>query len=308
MGMLGAMSASQSPSQTPSPGPLIGAHVSVSGGVANAFPRAAALGCEAIQIFVKNANRWSAKPLADEDIEAFRAARAEAEEAAGRPFPVAAHASYLINLAAEAPKVLQPSRRALIDELTRCAVLGVDGLVLHPGSHLGAGIEEGIERIAREADRALDASPPGPLLLFENTAGQGTNLGWELAQLAAMRDRMSAGDRVGFCLDTCHAFAAGYAVHEEEGYERFMDEVESYLGADHVRLIHCNDSAKPFGSRRDRHAHLGEGELGGEAFRRWVNEERFAGVGMVLETESGGPDGDGYRDDLALLRTQRAAC
>lgn len=286
-------------------GPLIGAHVSVAGGLANAFPRAANLGLEAIQIFVKNANRWSAKPLADEVADEFRAAREEAESGSGRALPVAAHASYLINLAADEGQVLERSRGALVDELSRCARLGVDGLVLHPGSHLGAGVDEGVERVAHEVDRALSAAPEGPLLLLENTAGQGTNLGFELEQLAAIRDRVEAADRVGYCLDTCHAFAAGYEVHEEDGYADFVGRVESLLGLDRVRLLHCNDSAKPLASRRDRHAHLGEGEMGGGGFARWVNDERFAGVGLVLETESGGTEGEGYRDDLKLLRRLR---
>lgn len=289
--------------------PRIGAHVSVAGGAANAFPRAAALGCEAIQIFVKNANRWTAKPLAEEAVAEFRAARQATATAGGGPMPVAAHASYLINLAAEAGDVLDRSRLALVDELTRCAALGVDGLVLHPGSHLGAGVDAGVERVAREVERALGASPAGPLLLLENTAGQGTNLGWRLEQLAAIRDRLPAAgaERLGFCLDTCHAFAAGYAVHEREGYEAFMAEVERWLGADSVRLIHCNDSAKPFASRRDRHAHLGEGEMGSEGFGWWAREERFAGIGLVLETESGGTEGEGYRGDLELLRRLRGS-
>jgi len=284
--------------------PLLGAHVSVAGGLERAFERAAELGCEAIQIFVSNPNQWRGREIGEEEAERFRAARA-----ASRVGPVAAHASYLINLAAADRAVLARSKKALAAELSRCASLGVDALVLHPGSHRGTSEEHGIERVAAALDSLLAAAPEGPRLLLENTAGQGSSLGWRLEQLAAIRARLEGtgsegAGRVGFCLDTCHAFAAGYPVHEEDGYEEFLAEAGERLGLERVRLLHLNDSARPFGSRRDRHAHVGDGEIGTGLFARLVHEPRLAGVGMVIETETG-PGREGHRRDLETLRSLR---
>ena len=282
--------------------PLLGAHVSVAGGLERAFERAGDLGCEAIQVFVSNPNQWRGREIGEEEAERFRAARA-----ASRVGPVAAHASYLINLAATDRMVLVRSKKALAAELARCARLGVDSLVLHPGSHRGTSEEHGIDRVAAALGKVLAGAPEGPRLLLENTAGQGSSLGWRLEQLAAIRARLDGAgsegaSRVGFCLDTCHAFAAGYPVHEEDGYREFLAEADELLGLDRVRLIHLNDSARPFGSRRDRHAHIGDGEIGTRLFARLVHERRLAGVGMVIETETG-PGREGHRRDLETLRS-----
>lgn len=289
--------------------PPLGAHVSVAGGVAHAIPRGEELGCEAIQIFVKNANRWQEKPLAAVDVEAFRTARA-----ASPIGPVMAHASYLINLAATDRTVAARSHRALVDELTRCQALGVDGLVLHPGAHTGAGDARGIERCAARLDRALAAVRPageggdggisvtGTRILLENTAGQGTCLGHRLEQIAAIRARLAAPERVAVCIDTCHAFAAGYPLHEAAGYDEFFAEFAAVVGLEQLALIHLNDSLRPFGSRRDRHAHIGEGAIGIALFARLLRDRRLARVPMVLETEPG-PDREGHRRDLELLRS-----
>ena len=281
--------------------PPLGAHVSVAGGLANAFPRGEELACTAIQIFVKNANQWRARPLAEEEVEEFRAARE-----ASAIGPVVAHASYLVNLAASAPAVRERSVAALADEMGRCARLGVDALVLHPGAHLGAGEEVGVERAAAALDRALDAAfadhpDAGTRLLLENTAGQGTCLGHRLEHLTEIRTRSAHASRIGVCLDTCHAFAAGYALHEEAGYEEFWGEVDGRLGLGLVGCLHLNDSAKTFASRRDRHAHIGEGEMGIAPFARLLNDQRLAKVPMVIETETG-DDREGHRRDLATLR------
>lgn len=284
--------------RTGAPGrPLLGAHCSVAGGLEQAFERGEELGCEAIQIFVSNPNQWRGRSLDDDRVERFRSARERSPIG-----PVAAHAAYLINLGATDRTVLGRSRKALAEELGRCARLGVDGLVLHPGSHMETSEEEGIERVAAALDRVLADAPEGPLLLLENTAGQGSNLGWKLEQLAAIRDRVEHRDRIGYCLDTCHAFAAGYPLHEEAGYDEFWAQVDDRLGLDRVRLVHLNDSARPLGSRRDRHAHVGAGEIGTSAFARLVQDVRLAGVGMVLETETG-KDREGHRRDLELLRS-----
>jgi deoxyribonuclease-4 len=247
-------------------------------------------------VFVKNAARWLGKPIAPEEAAAFRAGRE-----AGGVGPAVAHASYLINLAATDPTVRERSVAALADELERCRLLGLDGLVLHPGAHLGTGEEAGIERVAAQLDRVLAAVPPGPRVLLENTAGQGTVLGWRLEHLAAIRSRLARPRRVAVCLDTCHAFAAGYPVHEAAGYEEFVAEVAAVVGLDQVACGHLNDSLRPFGARRDRHEHIGEGAIGRGLFARLLHDPRFAAVPMVLETEPG-PAGAGHRRDLAVLR------
>lgn len=288
--------------QSAPPPPPLGAHVSVAGGLARAFERAAALGCDAIQIFVKNANQWRARPLAGEETAAFRAAHA-----AGGVGVVMAHASYLINLAATEPRVAELSRQALADELERCARLGVAGLVLHPGAHLGAGDEAGLDRAAAALDQTLAALPRlRTRVLLENTAGQGSCLGHRLEHLAGIRERLAAPRRrrVGFCIDTCHAFAAGYPIHQRAGWRDFMAEVAGRLGLAHLACIHVNDSLRPFGSRRDRHAHIGAGQLGLAAFARLLAEPALAGVPMILETD---PEKDmaGHARDLEVLRGLR---
>ncbi|HEX4963988.1 MAG TPA: deoxyribonuclease IV [Thermoanaerobaculia bacterium] len=280
--------------------PPLGAHVSVAGGMPKAIERATALGCTAAQVFVKNANQWQWRELGDEEVAAFRAARA-----ASPVGPVVAHAGYLINLCATDPALLTRSREALADELTRCARLGVDGLVLHPGAHLGAGEEAGIDRVAASLDAVLSALPEVPTrVLLENTAGQGSCLGHRLEHLAAIRARVASPRRVGVCLDTCHAFAAGYAIHRRQGYEDFLSEVEERLGVAAVGCFHLNDSRRPFGSRRDRHAHVGEGEIGLAAFARLLHDPRLRSIPMVLETETG-DDMEGHRRDLEVLRRLR---
>jgi deoxyribonuclease-4 len=277
--------------------PPLGAHVSVAGGLATALGRAADLGCKAIQIFVKNASQWRGRALDDEEAGAFRTAHAGS--AVG---PLVAHASYLINLAAAAGEIREKSVAALADELARCARLGVGGLVVHPGAHLGAGEETGIERVAEALDRIAALVPDSPTrVLLENTAGQGTCLGHRLEHLAGIRARTAAPHRIGVCLDTCHAFAAGYAIHEAAGYEDFVAAASALLGLDALGCMHLNDSVRPFASRRDRHAHIGEGEIGLDAFARLLQDPRLLGVPMVVETEPG--DGmEGHRRDLEVLR------
>jgi deoxyribonuclease-4 len=279
--------------------------VSVAGGVSKAVGRAEELGCEAMQIFAKNASQWRAKPLDPAEVAAFRAARA-ASTTLG---PALAHASYLINLAASDETIREKSEAALVDELSRCHELGLDGLVVHPGAHLGIGEAAGIARVAAAIDRVLAAVPGvATRLLLENTAGQGTVLGHRLEHLAAIRERVAEPAQVGFTLDTCHAFAAGYAVHEREGYEGFVREVEAVLGLEAVCCWHLNDSLRGFGSRRDRHAHVGEGEIGVKPFGWLVRDARFAGVPMVIETEPGeGKGNEGHRRDLEVLRGLAAA-
>ena len=263
----------------------------------NSIARATSLGCTAAQVFVKNAAQWRWRELEEEEVAAFRAAHAGS--AVG---PLVAHASYLINLCSADPVILARSREALADELARCARLGVSGLVLHPGAHLGAGEEAGVERVAASLDTVLAELPGGPVrVLLENTAGQGSCMGHRLEHLAAIRDRVAEPARVGICLDTCHAFAAGYALHEPAGYEEMFAEIEERIGLAALGCMHLNDSLRPFGSRRDRHAHIGEGEIGLGAFARLLQDPRLAAVPMIIETETG-DDLEGHRRDLETLR------
>lgn len=277
--------------------PPVGVHVSVAGGLATGFGRGEELGCGAVQIFVKNASQWRGKVLADEEAAAFRSAHA-----ASSIGPLAAHASYLINLASADPEILARSREALADELVRCHRLGVPALVLHPGAHLCAGEDEGIARAAACLDFVFAGLPEVTTrVLLENTAGQGSCLGYRLEHLAAIRARLAEPARVGICLDTCHAFAAGYPLHEPAGYDDFFAEVEGRLGLDVLGCLHLNDSLKPFASRRDRHAHLGEGEIGLGLFERLLHDPRLRAVPMIVETD---PEEEmaGHRRDLDTLR------
>jgi deoxyribonuclease-4 len=277
--------------------PPLGAHCSVAGGMPNSIERATSLGCTAAQVFVKNAAQWRWRELEEEEVAAFRTAHAGS--AVG---PLVAHASYLINLCSADPLILERSREALADELARCARLGVGGLVLHPGAHLGAGEEAGVERVAASLDAVLAGLPGAPVrVLLENTAGQGSCLGHRLEHLAAIRERVAEPARVGICLDTCHAFAAGYALHEPAGYEEMFAEIEERIGLAALGCMHLNDSLRPFGSRRDRHAHIGEGEIGLGAFARLLQDPRLATVPMIIETETG-EDLEGHRRDLETLR------
>lgn len=280
---------------------LLGAHVSIAGGLPTAIERGRKLDCEALQIFVKNASQWRGRALGEEETTTFRGAHEEA----GAP-PLVAHASYLINLAATDPKILERSRAALADELDRCDRLGVGGLVVHPGAHLGAGEEAGIEAIAASLDAVLDRalaerSDLSTLVLLENTAGQGTVLGFRNEQLAAIRAGTAHPERIGYCLDTCHAFAAGYAVHEPAGWDEWMAEVGEVLGFERVAAWHLNDSKQPFGSRKDRHENIGQGEIGPDCFGRLIYDERGEGRPMIVETPMG-DDELGHQRDLDFLR------
>lgn len=280
----------------------LGAHVPVAGGVQNAFANGAEIGCDALQIFVKNANRWQAKPLSEETLEAYR----EARQAYGNP-PVVGHASYLINLCAVNPETLTKSRAALKDELGRCDLLGVRGLVLHPGAHMGAGREAGLEGVIRSLDEVLAKTEDSSTYVWlENTAGQGTTLGSSLKDLAAIIEGSAFGERLGVCLDTCHAFAAGYDLRTGAGLEKLLSDAESTFGLARLGCFHLNDSVYPVGAHRDRHANLGEGEIGLGAFVRLAQDSRFAQLPMLLETPTG-EDELGHARDLARLRAALAA-
>ncbi len=285
---------------------LLGAHVSVAGGLERAFERGEALGCRAIQIFVKNPNQWRHKALTEDRVAAFRAARAASSIEA-----VAAHGSYLVNLAARDRSTLERSRRALVDELIRCNRLQLDGLIFHPGAHMGRGERAGLERIADSMNRVLAAyvereercgRSATTRLLLENTAGQGTVLGYRFSQLGEIHERLEQPTLVGLCLDTCHAFAAGYPLHRPRGLGTTLARIASAFGPSEPSCIHLNDSLRPFDSRRDRHANIGRGEIGEPLFRRLLGHRRLRRTPMILETPLG-PDKTGHERDLELLRS-----
>lgn len=278
--------------------PPLGAHVSVAGGLPLAFERAAAIHCEALQIFVKNANQWQGRELRDEEVAAFRRARATLASP-----PVFAHASYLINISATDRATLRHSVDGLLDELDRCHRLGLDGLVLHPGAHMGRGIAPGLERAAGTLRQVLDRSPGSdPPILLENTAGQGTYLGASLEQIGELQDKVSAGDRLGVCIDTCHAFAAGYDLRTLAGLELLVSKLAPLGGA---ACLHLNDSEGALGSHRDRHRNIGAGTIGSRAFGRLIRHRALRCVPMIVETPLG-TKGDGHAQDLAKLRRMRA--
>jgi len=277
--------------------PLIGAHMSISGGVSKSFARGETSSCRTMQIFTKNANQWKAPPLSDEEIDAFKA-----EQARTGIWPVAAHDSYLINIASPEGKKRGISRAALLEEMNRAEILGIPYLVMHPGSHMGAGEEEGIRRII-ESLNELHRKTEGfrMKILLETTAGQGTNLGYRFEQIARMIEGVDAPERMGVCVDTCHIFAAGYDIRTEEGYEATMARLFDLFGAERILCVHVNDSLKGFESRVDRHAHIGKGEIGETAFRCLMKDPRFEQVPKILETPKG-KNNEMDEENLSLLR------
>jgi len=278
---------------------LCGAHESVSGGLSTAFGRASIDGCKALQIFTKNGSTWREPDLKEEQIAAFKKER----DAWGAANKVLAHTSYLINLATDKPDILQRSIQALVAEVERCNKLGIDYAVLHPGAHLGAGEEVGLKR-AIEALNEVIARTEGcnTKILIENTAGQGTCVGHRFEHVATLLQGVSQKGRLGVCFDTQHAFASGYDISSESGYQTTWDSFASIVGLENLMAFHLNDSKKPLGSRVDRHEHLGEGIVGLPLFWRLVNDARFASIPGVLETEP--REGDApYREEVALLNS-----
>jgi deoxyribonuclease-4 len=272
--------------------------MSISGGHHLALTRAHAVQMTACQIFTKNASQWKAKPIDPSVIEQFHQQR----EATGIAHLVA-HDSYLINVASPDDALWEKSRLALMDELDRCDQLGVPYLVAHPGGHVGSGEDAGIARISEAINRIHDEQPEGKAkILLETTAGQGTTLGRTFEELAAIIDKVEDKSRVAVCFDTCHVFAAGYDLREPEVYEATMAAFDEIIGLDLLKVLHLNDSKKGLGSRVDRHAPIGEGELGLMAFELIMNDERLAGLPGVLET----PKGDNDEEDARNMATLRS--
>jgi len=279
-------------------GPLLGAHMSIAGGVGNALLDGKKVDCDAIQIFTKSSRQWAAKPYTKDEIEQFRINQKETGIAT-----VIAHDSYLLNLGSPDAGLRKRSVAAFIDELERCEVLGVTNLVAHPGAHVGAGEAEGIKLIAKSLDEVHKSCPGYKVkVTLEITAGQGSNLGYHFEQIGDMIDATKENDRIRVCFDTEHAFAAGYDIRTKEGYEKTFSEFDEAIGIKLLAAFHLNDSKKEFHSRVDRHEHIGQGFIGVEAFRLLMNDQRFWGLPMCLETPKG-PDLKEDRENLTLLRS-----
>ncbi len=284
--------------------PFLGAHMSIAGGLHKAVERIASIDGQALQVFTRNQRQWKAAPVTDEEAEAFRLAVANWGFA-----HVASHDSYLINLASPDPEVAAKSRKALADELVRCARLGIPMVVLHPGAHLGAGVAAGIAALTDNLDAAMeeagavDQGSGAVRVLLENTAGQGSGLGSSFEELAEVMARSRHAQRLAVCLDTCHAFAAGCDLRTDEGYAATFETFDRTIGLERLRLFHLNDAKTDRGSRVDRHEHIGKGRLGLEPFRRLLNDPRFAGLPMVIETPK--DEGERLELDRMNLKTLR---
>jgi deoxyribonuclease-4 len=261
--------------------PRLGAHMSIAGGLPLAIARARIHGCDALQIFSKNASQWRARPLPPAEIASFR----DAAQATGI-FPIVAHASYLINIATTNPALRAQSIAALGEEVDRAEALGLMGVVLHPGARMSTPSEQAIALVSAALAEVLKDRPRGrTMILIEHTAGQGSSMGSTFEEIAAMLRGVRRRTRLGVCLDTCHLLAAGYDLCTEAGYRSTFDRFDELIGFDNLRAFHLNDSKKPCMSRVDRHEHIGKGCIGLEPFRWLVNDTRFAHLPMLLETE-----------------------
>ncbi|MBI4591211.1 MAG: deoxyribonuclease IV [Candidatus Rokubacteria bacterium] len=272
---------------------LLGAHMSIAGGLHLALERGRAVGCSVVQLFLKNQVQWAARPLTDADVNAFK----QAQRATGIRLAFA-HSTYLINLASPAEAEWRRAVDAFADELERAEALGLPFVVIHPGSHKGSGLEAGICRILAALDDLTRRTKGYRVrIVLENTAGAGHTVGARFEDLRSILERAAAPERLGICLDTCHLFAAGYDIRTARGYARTMEACDRTVGSHSVVAFHLNDAKAGLGSGLDRHEHIGKGHVGLGAFRRLLNDRRFAGVPMVLETPK--------EDDIADVRNLR---
>jgi deoxyribonuclease-4 len=274
----------------------VGAHVSASGGVENAPLNAKEIGATAFALFTKNQRQWVAKPLTPENIEGFKK---NCREAGYAPHQILPHDSYLINLGNPDPEPLEKSRAAFLDEMQRCAQLGLDRLNFHPGGHLNRTSEEKCMALISDSINQVLKQTEGVTAVIENTAGQGSHLGYSFEQIARIMEGVGDRTRVGVCIDTCHAFTAGYDLRTRETFEETFDHFGKLIGFEYLKGMHLNDSKKELGSRVDRHDSLGKGFLGLDPFRWIMSDERFDGIPLVLET----PDDTLWAEEIKLLKS-----
>ena len=275
---------------------ILGAHVSISGGVDKAPKRGREIGCDSIQIFTKNQRQWKARPLSEDEIENFKENLFTYNIRV-----VVAHDSYLINLGSPDETRYKKSFDAFLDEAVRAEVLGIPYLVFHPGAHRDYGEEYALKKIAESLNEIIARTENYKLVfLVETTAGQGTNVGYRFEHIAEIIDLVDEKKRVGACFDTAHVFAAGYDIRTREAYEETFDQFNEIVGLDKLKVLHLNDSKKELGSRVDRHEHIGKGLIGLDAFRFIVNDKRFENLPMILETPGGERE---YKENLRVLRS-----
>ena len=276
---------------------LIGAHESIVGGFEKSIHRAVEDECESVQIFTGPPGRWKIPPVEPNAVQAFKKA-----QSANGDIPIVVHGAYLINPASPDPDLWVRSLLALKEEYARCMALGIGQLVIHPGSHKDTSVEDGVRRAAEMVQVILEENGAGPDILLENTAGSGSSVGYTFDQLAAIRDLAGFPDRVRFCFDTAHAFAAGYDIRDKKSVASMLERIDGEAGLDNIRAVHLNDSMKELGSRVDRHERIGEGCIGEKGFRAILREEVFTNVPGILETQPL-PDGEGrYRPQVQLLK------
>jgi deoxyribonuclease-4 len=279
---------------------LLGAHVPTSGGLTTAAAHGRAIGADAIQIFTRNQVQWKSRPISADEGAAFRTSL----EGSGVRV-VVTHGSYLVNLASPKADVLAKSRDAFVAEMERCHALGIRYLIFHPGAHMGAGEEAGLAAVATSLDHVLERAEGLDVMpLLEVTAGQGSYIGHRFEHLARILGHVRRPERLGVCLDTCHLLAAGYDIATRAGYEATVEDFDRIVGIETVRALHLNDAKKGLGSHLDRHEAIGEGFLGVETFRLIMNDSRFVGIPMILETPG---ELDAWKREIALLRSLRAA-
>ncbi len=274
---------------------LLGAHMPTGKGLGNALREGKKISCNAIQVFTSSPQMWKAAPLTPEKIADFQKAKQET----GIDI-VVSHDSYLVNLCAPNPEIKEKSLAGIKAEIQRCADYGIGFVVSHMGSHMGQGEDDGLKLVAEAALEVLAETPQTVMLLAETTAGQGSALDYKFEHLATLFELMKDNPRLGVCLDTCHIFAAGYDIRTPETYEATFNEFDRLVGINKIKAIHCNDSKMPFASKKDRHNHIGEGEIGMEAFRCLVNDPRFFNVPILLETPEAETE---HERNLATLKS-----
>ncbi|MBU1007920.1 deoxyribonuclease IV [Candidatus Dependentiae bacterium] len=272
--------------------PLIGAHISIAGGFCKAIERAQALGATTMQIFTKSSRSWFEKPISDDEVKAFKKALKQSKLK-----KIMAHSSYLINIASTNPETEKNSATALKHELKRCEQLGIPYLVMHPGSHLGAGEQEGIKKICKNLDKILAQASGTTKILLETMAGQGTNLGHTFEQIKSIIANCAHKKLLGVCLDTCHIFAAGYDIRTEEAYKKTIKQFAQIIGIRKLQALHLNDSKTGLDSHKDRHESLGEGHIPRTTFKYIMQDKRFAKIPKILET----PDPNLYAKEINML-------